>query len=204
MLKAIKDAMTDSALDRFFLSFDNTYVWNVSMPSASFIDDAPQLYTDLETYAERFQKKACVQFEIIFPDEFQRIPPFVRLVTPRFQQRTGHITAGGSICTELLTEEGWNKNKMSPQQLILFLHNLIIDGHARLDTHSPHCPYLFVEAIDAFNRVASDHGWKGLQKAHLNSIKGIANDEGIERTSPKPVDKSTRDGKRKVADRERK
>ena len=129
------------------------------------------------------------------------------MVRPRFQQRTGHITAGGSICTELLTEEGWNKNKMNPQQLILFLHNLIIDGRARLDTQSSyiHRPYIFVEAIDAFNRVASDHGWKGLQKAHLNSIKGIAN-EGYEvkassQQSVNKSTKSTRNGKRKEIDR---
>jgi len=199
MLKAIKEAMSDSSLDRFFLSFDNTYVWNVSMPSASFIDDAPNLYADLEKYAARFSKQASVELELVFPDDFESIPPFVRLVTPRFQARSGHITAGGSICTELLTVDGWSKNKMSPPNLILFLHNLMIDGGARLDLHSPYVdsPYLFAEAVDAFNRVAGDHGWKGLTERHEQAI-GIKNSNQSDRSEKKWV---PRNGKRKVESR---
>lgn len=41
------------------------------------------------------------------------MPPFVRVVRPRFQFRTGHVTIGGSICMELLTLSGWNSSEFS-------------------------------------------------------------------------------------------
>ena len=35
-------------------------------------------------------------------------PPYVRVIRPRFVYRTGHVTIGGSICTEMLTSAGWS------------------------------------------------------------------------------------------------
>lgn len=49
-----------------------------------------------------------VVLEIRFPPDFPWEPPFIRVVSPRFGFRTGHVTVGGSICMELLTASGWS------------------------------------------------------------------------------------------------
>ena len=43
--------------------------------------------------------------------------------------------------------------------LILFLHQLLIDGGARVDMFNTR-PYSMREAREAYTRVARDHGWK--------------------------------------------
>lgn len=151
-------------IERFDVVFQNTQQWTVTFPSASFIEDAPDLFNDLETFASRFQKRAEVVLEIDFPDEYPNIPPFVRVVSPRFAYRKGHVTVGGSMCTEILTTSGWRN--MGVIQLILFLHNLLIDGKGRIDMSSPHVhvPYSFDEAQSAFKRNLEEHGWAGMKK----------------------------------------
>lgn len=42
---------------------------------------------------------------MIFPPNFPFAPPFIRVIRPRFMFRTGHVTIGGSICTEMLTNK---------------------------------------------------------------------------------------------------
>lgn len=79
----------------------------------------------------------------------------------------GHVTIGGSICTEFLTSGsslGSWKNTVSIESLMLFIHSTLIDGGARVDFGSHHHPrpdadYTDAEARAAFNRVARDHGW---------------------------------------------
>ena len=105
-----------------------------------------------------------VEFEFFFPTNFPNEPPFVRVVKPRFQFHTGHITVGGSICTELLTtgtNEGWCKHKdtqSEPRNLFNFLHNLVIDGKAQVDSNVLY-EYSVAEAKEAFKRVAAFHNW---------------------------------------------
>lgn len=168
MLREIKSVQTDETMRRFTFHFANTNHWEVRFPSASFIDDAPQLFNDLEKYAGKTNVEPHVVLSIVFPDDYPRSPPFVRVVQPRFQQYTGHITIGGSICAELLTPSHWQD--IGCVQLILFLHNLIIDGNGRLDMFSSliAVPYSFEEAREAFNRVAHDHGWLGLKDNTLS------------------------------------
>ena len=69
---------------------------------------------------------------------------FIIWSRPRFQFHTGHVTIGGSICTEVLTASGtagsWQPT-ITMENLILLLHNLIgVDGAGRVDFGSPHHP----------------------------------------------------------------
>jgi hypothetical protein len=99
-----------------------------------------------------------VHLKVYFYDSFPNSPPFVRVVAPRFMQWTGHITIGGSMCTELLTSTGWNTN-MSAMGFLLQLKSNIMEGNAKVDMSTKH-EYTEMEALEAFNRVARDHGWK--------------------------------------------
>jgi ubiquitin-protein ligase len=44
-----------------------------------------------------------IELHVSFPNDYPFAPPFVRVVRPRFERWTGHVTYGGSICTEFLT-----------------------------------------------------------------------------------------------------
>lgn len=50
--------------------------------------------------------------EIRFPAAFPNSPPFMRILHPRCKPFAagggGNVTAGGSICNEILTASGWN------------------------------------------------------------------------------------------------
>ncbi len=48
-----------------------------------------------------------ILMEVSFPPSYPFAPPFCRVIRPRFRFMTGHITIGGSVCTELLTQSGW-------------------------------------------------------------------------------------------------
>ena len=174
-VKAAIDAQENGGeLDRFEVMFDNTHSWKVEFPSESFLSEydndvtsayvrhSLNIFNDLEKYKSLYKGRARVVMEINFPDDYPDHPPFVRVIRPRFKQHSGHVTIGGSICTEILTPSAWRN--IAPNQLILILHNLLIDGGARVDFESPFVTndYTFYEAEEAFKRVARDHGWLGV------------------------------------------
>lgn len=121
------------------------------------VDD---LYDDLMTWFKRNKQKEVpgVHLHISFQTDFPASPPFVQVVRPRFQQWTGHVTIGGSMCTELLTGSGW-KSDISVMGLMLQLQNNLVEGGAKIDHYNVH-DYTKAEALEAFKRVARDHGWK--------------------------------------------
>ena len=99
-----------------------------------------------------------IHLKVYFYDSFPFSPPFVHIVCPRFQQWTGHVTIGGSMCTEMLTSTGWNKD-ITALAFLLQLKNNIMEGDGKIDLYNKH-EYTENEALSAFERVARHHGWK--------------------------------------------
>jgi len=99
-----------------------------------------------------------IKLQILIPKRYPFEPPFVRVVYPRFKFRTGHITLGGSICMEVLSNKGWMP-AMNIHNLLLQIKLLIITGSAELDDTNWNNEYTLVEAKTAFNRMISSHGW---------------------------------------------
>jgi hypothetical protein len=58
-----------------------------------------------------FFLKNHITLRVAFPPNYPFAPPYVRVIKPRFQFRTGHVTIGGSICMEMLTNMGWSPGK---------------------------------------------------------------------------------------------
>ena len=92
-----------------FLDDDDPSV--VRFDVANFDDALPggrQLNLDLAALARhpRARGQAHITMEIRFPRAYPDQPPFLRCVSPRFVWYTGHVTAGGAICTEALTLSG--------------------------------------------------------------------------------------------------
>lgn len=144
----------------------NGFLWSVRFPDALFVESYPQLFQELQTFSQKSGQLPAVEFEITFPSSFPSMPPFIRVVRPRFQYRSGHITVGGSICTEDLSNQGWSSSPMTIINLMLFLQSLLVQGEAHIELQpSAHNPLPFVEyhineAREAFQRVSHRYGWK--------------------------------------------
>ena len=98
-----------------------------------------------------------ILLRIAFPSTYPTAPPYVRVIRPRFQFRTGHVTIGGSICTEMLTSHGWSST-MTIESVLLSIRTNMLVGGARLDLSKRH-DYSEAEAREAFNRMVQQHNW---------------------------------------------
>ncbi|KAF7545477.1 hypothetical protein G7Z17_g9154 [Cylindrodendrum hubeiense] len=146
----------------WYVDFDklsNMFHWIVEMHS--FDNDLP--------LAQDMKRASCpsVVLEFRFGASFPLSPPFVRVVRPRFlpfaQGGGGHVTAGGAICSELLTNSGWSPALSLEKVFLEVRMNLCdIDPPARLDTNSSYgtSDYGIGEALDAFRRAVAGHGWQ--------------------------------------------
>lgn len=123
--------------------------------------------------------------EAIFPPDYPSRPFLLRLVSPRCCWYTGHVTAGGSICIEALTQTGspnsWRPDYCVCGLLPLVKQNLIdveavqvrtasgpggLAGPLRLDFESRWgvplmMPYSEAEALAAFRRTEEHHRSRG-------------------------------------------
>ncbi|KAM0251740.1 hypothetical protein ACHAQJ_008015 [Trichoderma viride] len=142
-----------------FDSLSNIFHWIVELHSF-----------DLELpLAQDMEKKGCtsVVLELRFGANFPYSPPFVRVIRPRFlpfaQGGGGHVTAGGAICSEILTNSGWSA-VMTIEKILLQIRLGLteLDPPARLDkTNGMNNTrdYTIGEAVDAYQRAARAHGW---------------------------------------------
>jgi ubiquitin-conjugating enzyme E2 Q len=111
--------------------------------------------------------------ELRFLPTFPFPPPFVRVVRPRFlpfaEGGGGHVTAGGSLCMELLTDDGWSP-ALDVANVLLQIRLALCDEErpARLQSQAMGRTvraaavdgYGFGEAVDAYVRACAAHGWK--------------------------------------------
>ncbi|KAK8863318.1 hypothetical protein PGQ11_009553 [Apiospora arundinis] len=109
-----------------------------------------------------------VVLELRFGRDFPYSPPFVRVIRPRFLPFAagggGHVTAGGAMCMELLTNTGWTPIS-SLEGVFLQVRMAISQTEpraARLEntmTGARQRDYGIFEAYDAYTRAAHTHGW---------------------------------------------
>ena len=116
-----------------------------------------------------------VVLELRFGRDFPYSPPFVRVIRPRFlpfaQGGGGHVTAGGAMCMELLTTNGWTPIT-SLEGVLVQVRMAITNTEpkpARLESTARHVAgsrsssryrdYGIKEAFDAYKRAALTHGW---------------------------------------------
>lgn len=104
-----------------------------------------------------------VVMEMRFGKDYPMSPPFIRIIRPRFlsfmQGGGGHVTAGGALCMELLTNSGWSA--VSNIESVLLQVRLAISSTdpkpARLESGSVH-DYGVGEAVEAYIRACQTHG----------------------------------------------
>mmetsp|Transcript_153935 Transcript_153935/g.492108 ORF Transcript_153935/g.492108 Transcript_153935/m.492108 type:complete len:140 (-) Transcript_153935:11-430(-) len=132
-------------------------VWSVTMHADGFPDGCT-LRDELRRFASQHSSAtAAVVMDVQFPDTYPMDPPFIRVVRPRFQMHTGHITIGGSVCMQLLTPSGWLPS-VSLENVFVSIRCEMVEGGGRLD-FANRGDYSDAEAREAFNRVAARYGW---------------------------------------------
>ncbi|EPE33440.1 UBC-like protein [Glarea lozoyensis ATCC 20868] len=139
---------------------DNFYQWIVELHS---FDPETPLAKDMKAAGV-----TSVVLEIRFGKDYPHSPPFVRVIRPRFLPFTqgggGHVTAGGAMCMELLTNSGWSAVS-SIESVLLQVRMAMMNPEpkpARLESQqkSIQRDYGIWEAIDAYKRACAQHGWQ--------------------------------------------
>ena len=141
--------------------------------NANLISNVYQWIVELHSFeshlpiAQDMRKKGLksVVAEIRFGSQYPMSPPFVRIIRPRFlsfmQGGGGHITAGGALCMELLTNSGWSA--VSNMESVLLQVRLAMSSTdpkpARLEP-GPVGSYQVGEAVEAYIRACNAHGWE--------------------------------------------
>ena len=156
----IKLQMSTNAGDQRYWTLDlskldDLYTWYFTL--GTFDPDIP-----LSRDMRRFNIKA-IHIQVKFGPQHPDTPPFVRIIKPRFMQWMngggGHVTAGGSICIDMLTMKGWKKN-ITVDQVLMVVHHALSDLDpvpARVIATNE---YSIHEAVRAYIRVANTHGWR--------------------------------------------
>lgn len=143
----------DSGLLYFFnFNDENMTIITFDLPLDNFEKDS-DIYKDLVKYGYE-----SVKVEMDIQNGYPFSPPFVRIISPRFKFMTGHITSGGSICMEILTNQGWSA-ALDLLKVLIVLKLEMIAGGARLDPQSHSKTYTVTEAKDAYKRMLKSHGW---------------------------------------------
>ncbi|KAK3320889.1 hypothetical protein B0T19DRAFT_374231 [Cercophora scortea] len=168
-LKSLQDIQSKTPLHElgWFIDFDqisNLFQWIVELHS---FDPSLPLATDMSK-----AKISSIVLEFRFGEDFPMSPPFVRVIRPRFlpfaKGGGGHVTAGGALCMELLTNSGWSPAN-SMESVLLQVRMAICSTDpkpARLrnpgkkPAGTGEGDYGISEAVDAFLRAANVHGWK--------------------------------------------
>ncbi|KAI0181535.1 hypothetical protein GGR52DRAFT_42602 [Hypoxylon sp. FL1284] len=145
-----------------FNKLDNMFQWIVELHS---FDPSLPLAQDMKA-----KGLTGVVLEFRFLSTFPVSPPFVRVISPRFLPFAhgggGHVTSGGAMCMEMLTNTGWSPLN-SMESVIMSVRMTICSEHppARLEQSSrlqrnSRSQYTIREAIDAYTRAAIVHGWQ--------------------------------------------
>ncbi|KAI9696035.1 MAG: hypothetical protein M1836_005866 [Candelina mexicana] len=135
----------------------NVYQWIIELHS--FESHLP-LANDMKS-----KNIKSVVLELRFGKDYPMSPPFVRVIRPRFLSFMagggGHVTAGGALCMELLTNSGWSA--VNSIESILLQVRLAISSTdpkpARLEPGAI-ADYYVGEAVDAYVRACRTHGWE--------------------------------------------
>ncbi|OCK76654.1 hypothetical protein K432DRAFT_407993 [Lepidopterella palustris CBS 459.81] len=134
----------------------NMYQWIVELHS---FDPTLPLAKDMKSKGIK-----SIVMELRFGKDYPMSPPFVRVIRPRFlgfqQGGGGHVTAGGALCMELLTNNGWSA--VSSIESVLLQVRMAMSSlepkPARLEIGAPR-DYSVGEAVDAYIRACNAHGW---------------------------------------------
>ena len=130
--KYLRRCMADNKLDQLSnltTVEDDTLRWQFELSNFDESNPAGQhLNSDLQQLKLR-HGQGFLQMEVNFPEAYPCDPPFLRVVSPRCVWYTGHVTAGGAVCLEVLTNTGsknsWRSNYCMESILQIAILNML-------------------------------------------------------------------------------
>jgi len=133
---------------------DCLYNWNVKLFK---VDPDSPLFEDMKKLRE-MEGMDHILLHIVFDDKFPYSPPFMRVVKPVLSG--GYVLAGGAICMELLTPQGWS-SAYTVEAVILQVGATFVKGKARI---------IFSQSKgEAYTLSKAQHAYKSLVKIHEKS-----------------------------------
>lgn len=133
---------------------DCLYNWNIKLyrvdPDSPLMQDIKKLKVS--------ENMDHILLHIVFDDKFPYTPPFVRVVKPVISG--GYVTAGGAICMELLTPQGWS-SAYTVEAVILQIQATLVKGKARI-------MFSHVKG-ESYTLAKAQHAYKSLVKIHEKS-----------------------------------
>ncbi|KAI0517357.1 hypothetical protein F5B22DRAFT_645993 [Xylaria bambusicola] len=142
-----------------FEKIENMFQWIVELHS---FDPILPLAEDMKTAGV-----TSIVLEIRFLRGFPVTPPFVRVIKPRFLPFSmgggGHVTSGGAMCMELLTNTGWSPANSMESVFLQVRLAMCSTGSkpARLEMQNGgNSQYSIGEAVSAAERAFRVHGWE--------------------------------------------
>lgn len=158
-----------------FDNIENMFQWIVELHS---FDPALPLAKDMKATGVK-----SVVLEVRFGRDYPMSPPFVRVIRPRFlpfmSGGGGHVTIGGALCMELLTNDGWSPAISMEAVFVCIklamsstdprparLESAVMDSGSSAEALRN---YPAMAALVAFERAARTHGWTVPQDVHANA-----------------------------------
>ncbi|RUS82216.1 hypothetical protein EGW08_010030, partial [Elysia chlorotica] len=154
-LMQLNSSKTKSGIDAS-PSGNDLFIWNVKFTD---IPTETKLGKDLQEYAKKYEEEAVICLQMLFPPDYPFSPPFIRILKPRFQFLTGHVTLGGSICMQMLTKSGWQPCNDIESILVQVRAEILSDPKASLADHETNISYSLEDAKIAFQRMTKKYGW---------------------------------------------
>ncbi|KAA0185584.1 Ubiquitin-conjugating enzyme UBE2Q [Fasciolopsis buskii] len=106
---------------------DSLYDWKVKLYK---VDQDSELSKDLQALSNHPSLEDHIGLQFLFKDTYPYEPPFVRIIYPIIEK--GYVQAGGAICMELLTKQGWS-SAYDIESVIMQLAATLVKGCARIN-----------------------------------------------------------------------
>ena len=183
-LKATLDAIEKKELPWSRLDVMDNRAWRIFLDSSSFPMDLED--KDLagitrwpvrELVAALKELSQELTIEIMFPPDYPLAPVFLRVVSPIFAPRTGHVTLGGAICSKLLTLDSWAPAMRLHVLVSGIVTEMVSCGYTMtpLGPSGPAQPlaggeYRLQDAINAYTSFTRQHSWRPASTDYLSAL----------------------------------
>ncbi|CAI8013217.1 Ubiquitin-conjugating enzyme E2 Q1 [Geodia barretti] len=133
---------------------DCLYSWNIKLFR---VDSDSPLMEDIKKLKET-DGQDHILLHVVFDDKFPYSPPFIRVVKPVLSG--GYVLAGGAICMELLTPQGWS-SAYTLEAVVMQISATLVKGKARI---------AFTQTKgESYTLSKAQHAYKSLVKIHEKS-----------------------------------
>ncbi|CAH8499843.1 unnamed protein product [Schistosoma turkestanicum] len=144
------------------LQNDSLYNWKVKLYK---VDEDSGLHKDLQELTNHPKLEDHLGLQFLFTETYPFEPPFVRILYPVIEN--GYVLAGGAICMELFTKQGWS-SAYDIESSIMQIAATLVKGRARINFSATNDQYSLRRAQLSYRGLVQIHeesGWYTPPKA---------------------------------------